>query len=153
MTDSFAVEADVEIAAGRGRNLKIRLNTGSAGLQGFQGEDVAAVGSELGDLLPGNDAADFASIGLHGNRIRLDVYCFLDVSYLQLEVDAVAIPEIQGDVPLLICSKSRGFGPNRIVSDRQAGGDVLTIAAGGNAAGNSGICVADRDFHVRNSSA
>src|SRR5690349_3674180 len=101
VADTLAIKTHIEIAAGRSRNLEICLNAGSASRESLQLEHAAAIGGKLRDLLAGNHAADFASIGLYSDRIGFDSNCLLYVSNLQFEINAGAVADLQRDTFLL----------------------------------------------------
>ena len=63
------IEADIGVAASRGRNLKILLNTGSAWHQILESVQASSIGREFRDLPVVNHVALLASIGLDGNHV------------------------------------------------------------------------------------
>src|SRR5271170_5262015 len=72
MIGAQAVETEVRIA-GLGRDpIERRQIGGDAGSQAGQGGNVAPVGSQLGNLLARDQAADLVGLGLHLQRVRLD---------------------------------------------------------------------------------
>ena len=127
---AHAVETHIGVAADWRRDLEIALAAGCAGRQRNQRVHAAAVGGELAELLSGDDVADFAGVGLHGDRGGFDRDLFLGAADLELEVDTGTIADLQHDVLLLGNFEAGGRGSNGVASDAKIGDNVLAVAAG-----------------------
>ena len=145
---AHAVEAHIGIAADWGWDLEVSLAAGCAGGQRDQRVHAAAVRCQLAELLSGDDAADFAGIGLHGDGGCLDRNLFLSAADRQLKIDTSTITNLQGKVLLLGGFESRGSGADRVASDVEVGGNVLSVSAGGQSAGEASIEISDSDSGV-----
>src|SRR5205807_6439139 len=97
---SLAVEAHVEVAARRSRNLEVSLGAGGAGHQSFQFGNAASVRGEASNLLAVDDIADLASVCLHLYGAGLNCNALLRITKLKLEIDAMAVPNLQPNVLL-----------------------------------------------------
>ena len=76
---------------------RLALKTGCSRRQSKQRIEAAAVGGQLRHLLSGNDVADFAGVGLHGDGIGFNRDLLLRAADLKLEVDAGPVADVEGD--------------------------------------------------------
>ena len=127
---TLAVKAHGGVAADRRGSLEVSLSAGSARRQVGQRVHAAAVGGELGDLLPGNDGTDFAVFRLHSYGIGFDRNGLAGCAHLQIEVDAGAVANVQHDVVFLGDAESRSLGLNAVVAEWKIGKQVLASITG-----------------------
>ena len=125
MALAHAVEAHIGIAAYWGWNLEVSLAAGCAGCQRDQRVHAAAVRGQLTELLSGDDAADFAGIGLHRDCSGFDRNLFLSAADRQLKVDTSTITDLQGNVLLLGGLEAGRGGANGVASDAKIRDDDI----------------------------
>ena len=144
----LTVDADVAVTADRGGSYEVPLDAGCARRQGEQRVYAPPIGSELSNLLTGDDATDLAGIRLHRHDVGLDGDFLLRRAHLHHEVDASAVVDVQYDSVLLLDAEAGGFGGDVVVTDGQTGDDVLAVAIGNASADHASLKVSKSDRHI-----
>ena len=148
MARALAVDADRAVTADRSKGYAGGRQAYRSRRQGEQLVKAAAVGGQLSHLLPVNDVALFATVGLHGDRVGFNGHLLCHAADDQLEIDTCAISDGEHEVFLLGGLETGRGRAHVVMPDLQVRSHVLAIAVGRQAAGNPGINVGDRDGGV-----
>lgn len=81
-------------------------------------------------MLAGDDAADFAGLGLYLHGIGFDGYTFLRAPDLQRQIDTRTFADVEYDVLLFVGFEALGFAANCVGTNRQISRYILAAIAG-----------------------
>ena len=148
VASALAVDADVAVAADRGRDDEVALDARCSGGQGEQGVDATPVGGELGHLVACDDVANLAGVRLHPDGIRFDGDGFFGGAQGQGKVQAGAIADVQYHAGLLCDLEPGSFSLEIVMTDRKIGGDILASVVADNAVTDTGVRVGNGNGDV-----